>query len=223
MTPDSKDSANQEFLRNLYKSDLFVCAKELCGFSEANWRTHGDMIQALESDDERKLIVMPRGTFKSSIGVVAYTVWRLINDPNLRILINSEVYTNSKNWIREISGVFKSKKFVDVFGDWEGSPWSDGEIIVKARTKNFKESSVVAGGVGTIKTGQHYDLILNDDLNSEKNSDTSEGRQKVIRFYRMQFSLLEPGKTMIVIGTRYAVDDVIGHIMEHEIDQGLIK
>lgn len=161
-------------------------------------------------------------THNSSIGVVAYTIWRLINDPNLRILINSEVYTNSKNWIREISGVFKSKKFVDVFGDWEGSPWSDGEIIVKARTKNFKESSVVAGGVGTIKTGQHYDLILNDDLNSEKNSDTSEGRQKVIRFYRMQFSLLEPGKTMIVIGTRYAVDDVIGHIMEHEINHGLI-
>lgn len=211
-----------ESLKAIYRGSLYTTAKDLCGFNDVNPRTHGDMVRALESDDERKLIVMPRGSLKSSVGVVAYTIWRLINDPNLRILINSEVYTNSKNWIREISGVFKSKKFVDVFGDWEGSPWSDGEIIVKARTKNFKESSVVAGGVGTIKTGQHYDLILNDDLNSEKNSDTSEGRQKVIRFYRMQFSLLEPGKTMIVIGTRYAVDDVIGHIMEHEIDNGLM-
>lgn len=174
------------------------------------------MINCLESNSTRKLIVMPRGSFKSSLGVVAYSMWRLIRNPNERIMIDSEVYTNSKNFIREIKAHFQSKKFIDVFGDWVGPQWSEGEITVSTRTKVLKEASITASGIGAVKVGQHYGTIIMDDLNSGNNSETVEMRQKVIRHYQMNTAILEPDGIMVVIGTRYAVDDCIGFILDTE-------
>jgi hypothetical protein len=97
-----------ELLKDQFKSSLFLTAKYLCGFNEITLNTHGHMIQNLESDTKRKLIVMPRGTFKSSIGVVAYAIWLLIRNPNERIMIDSEKYANSKNFIRQIKLILES-------------------------------------------------------------------------------------------------------------------
>lgn len=177
------------------------------------------MIHALESTSTRKLIVMPRGTFKSSIGVVGYSIWRLIKDPNERILIDSEVYSNSKNFLREIKAHMQSELMTQLFGEWKAEPWGEGELTIKQRTKSYKEASVTCGGIGTVKVGQHFSLIIGDDLNSGNNSATTEGRAKVIQHYQMNTAILEPEGTYVLIGTRYATDDVIGHVLEHEMGE----
>lgn len=179
-----------------------------------------DMVRALEAPTKRKLIVMPRGTFKSSVGVVGYSIWLLINNPNLRILIDSEKYENSKNFIREIKGKLEDKLVTDVFGQFRGKNWNEGEITIAHRTANLKEASITASGVGAGKTGQHYDVIIHDDLNTEENSQNPEQRKKILRHYQMNTSILEPDGTLVVIGTRYAIDDVIGVILENEVNAG---
>lgn len=213
----SKEEENLALI-HLYQSDLYTTAKDLLGYKDINWITHGDMIRCLENQSTRKLIVMPRGTFKSSIGVVAYTIWQLIRNPNSTILIDSEVYTNSKNFIREIKGHFESTRFRSIFGDWIGNPWSEGEITIKARTKNIKEASVTASGIGAVKVGQHFDYILMDDMNSGNNSETPEMREKIIRHYQLALAILNPGGTVSLTATRYAVDDLVGHIMKNEVE-----
>lgn len=213
-----QEAAYKEALRAHYKSDLYAFCKLVIGMKDITRRTHGDMIAALESETKRKLIVMPRGTMKSSIGVVAYSMWRLISNPNLRILIDSEVYSNSKNFLREIKAHFVSPQFVDLFGEWKSEVnWSEGEITVKTRTKPYKEASITCGGIETVKVGQHYDEIIGDDLNSGNNSATPEARKKVIQHYQMNTAILEPDGVYVIIGTRYAVDDVIGHVMDNEV------
>lgn len=134
-------------------------------------------------------------------------------------MIDSEVYTNSKNFVREIKGHIKSNKFMEVFGDWEGPLWSEGEIIVSTRTKVLKEASIIAAGIGTVKVGQHVDVIIGDDYNSGNNSETSEARAKVIKHFQMNQSILEPGGSYILIGTRYAIDDCYGWVLANEVDQ----
>jgi intein/homing endonuclease len=155
----------------------------------------------------------------SSVGVVAYSVWALINNPNARILIDSEKYANSKNFIREIKAKLESQIVSDLFGPAAGTPWGEGEIVVAWRTTQFKEASVTASGVEAGKTGQHYDCILHDDLNTGENSNTPEACEKVLDHYRLNTSILEPDGTMVVIGTRYSANDVIGHILENEIEK----
>lgn len=204
---------------NIYKKSLFKFAKHCLGFKDVNQNTHGGMITALESDRKRKLIVMPRGSLKSTISVVAYAIWRLIKDPNERILIDSEVYTNSANFIHEIKAHMQTDKMMSLFGDFRSTRWTQGEIEIAQRTmKHLKEPSISAGGVSTTRVGQHYSLIIGDDYNSFKNSATQEGRRKVINHYKSNLAILEPTGEYVIVGTRYAADDVIGHIISNEIE-----
>lgn len=192
---------------------LFYFSRECLGYKDLEIETHEKFIRVLESHATRKILVMPRGTFKSSLGSVAYPIWRLLRDPDLTILLDSELYSNSKNFIREIKGHLQSERLRQIFGDMVGTKWDEGEIIVKPRERNRKEASITAGGVGTTKVGQHYDLIIGDDYNSPQNSETPEKCQKVIGHVRYNLNILNPGGEYAFIGTRYAERDVLGFLL----------
>lgn len=198
---------------HIYLNDFYLFAKEFLGYKDLTWSVHGQFVNVFESDAPRKLVVMPRGTFKSTLGSVAYPIWRLLRDPNLTILLDSELYSNSKNFIREIKGHLSSDKMREFFGDLIGVKWDEGEIILRTRTANRKEASITAGGIGTTRIGQHYDLIIGDDYNSPQNSETPEKCQKVIDHVRYNLNILNPGGEYLLIGTRYAERDVIGFFL----------
>jgi hypothetical protein len=181
-----------------------------------------------ESGAPRKLVVMPRGTFKSTLGSVAYPIWRLLRDPNLTILLDSELYSNSKNFIREIKGHLESERMTMFFGNQVGTKWDEGEVIIGSRTGIIKEASITAGGLGTTRVGQHYGLIIGDDYNSPANSETPEKCQKVIDHVRYNLNILNPGGEYLFIGTRYAERDVIGFMLkeilaEHKLAEGHLE
>ena len=163
-----------------------------------------------ESTAPRKLVVMPRGTFKSTLGSVAYPIWRLLRNPDLTILLDSELYSNSKNFIREIKGHLESERMTTFFGNQVGNKWDEGEITLRTRKANLKEASVTAGGLGTTRVGQHYQLIIGDDMNSPANSETPEKCQKVIDHFRYNLNILNPGGEYVLIATRYSERDLVG-------------
>jgi len=204
----------KQFLIQLYKKSLFHTLNSLLGYKDVNKRTHGEIIKVLESESTRKLIVCPRGAFKSTIAVVGYSIWRLINNPNLRIMVDSELYTNSKNFIRAIKLHLEDPAFVELFGDWRGPVWNEGEIIIAARTTNLKEASVQAAGMGTTKVGQHVDVLLVDDLNSNNNSQTPEACEKCWDHFKYNMAILEPDGTVVVTATRYSENDLPGKILK---------
>jgi hypothetical protein len=163
---------------------------------------------------------MPRGTFKSSVCSVAFPIWCLINNPNLRILLDSEIYSNSKNFLREIKMHLTSPFMTRLFGDFKTNEcWNEGEIIIQQRTQIHKEASITASGIGAEKTGQHYDVVIADDLNSPSNSNTKEGREKVIDHFRYLVSIMEPSAILVVVATRYAEQDIPGFILSNEIGE----
>lgn len=202
-----------------YKESLYRTAKYLCGYQDINEFTHGRMIATLESEEKRKLVTMPRGTFKTSLAVVAYILTQIIRDPNIRILLDSELWTLSRNSLREVKSHIKSDAFQAVFPGWRLVLDNQDEITINQRTVIHKEPTVTASGIGAGKTGQHYDLIIADDLNSPQNSLKPELASKVIDHYRYYTSILEPGGTIVVIGTRYSELDLIGHIIRTEIEE----
>lgn len=201
----------REALKELGSRDFFFFAKHILGYKDLNWRTHKEPVLVLESSATRKLVIMPRGTFKSTLVSVAYPIWRLAREPNLTILLDSEVYTNSKNFLREIRTHFASNdRLRMVWGPWTGPIDNEGEIVVNQRTANRKEASITVGGIETVKVGQHYDLILGDDYNSPKNSDTPEKCRKVIDHVRYNLNILNPGGEYCFAMTRYAELDIAG-------------
>lgn len=143
----------------------------------------------------------------------------MLKNPNERILLDSEIYTNSKNFLREIKGHLEGEEITELFGQFKtDNCWSESEIIIKQRTKVLKEASITAGGIGTEKTGQHYDTIICDDLNSPNNSGTKEGCEKVIQHFRFLKSILEPGGKLVLVGTRYSELDAISFVLHNLIN-----
>jgi hypothetical protein len=211
--------AHKVALKRVYDKSLYSYAKTFLGLSDINRRAHGDMVRVLEDDARRKLIVMPRGTFKTTIASVAFPLWLLTKNPNLRIMLDSEIFTNSKMRMREIKSHMDSRKWHELYGDWKGPVWSDNELIVKPRTKILKEPSIFASGIGASKTGVHADVIIADDLNTAKNSNTKEQIEKVYEHYKYYTSILEPGGTIVVVGTRYSNLDIFGRVIDNELDE----
>ncbi len=174
---------------------------------------HGDMIRVLESNATKKIVVEPRGIFKTSVGAIAYPIWRLMWDPNKTILLDSELYTNSKNTLRAIKGHLEQGLLPKVFGPQVGKKWDEGEITLFSRTDpSIKEASITVGGIGTTKIGQHYDMIIGDDYNSPDNCDTPEKAAKIIKHVQYNLSILKPGGEYVFLGTRYAERDVLGFL-----------
>lgn len=213
----SHDDVDQ-YEKELFKNNFYAFAKFCLGYKDMDKHVHIPIAQALQAQTKRKLICIPRGLFKSSLSTIAYPMWRLLHNPNERILIDSELYANSKNFLREIKAHYQhNKKYNHLFGSEVGPLWNEAEVVIKSRTKPLKEPSIACSGIGAGKTSQHYDLIIADDLSSYMNTKNPEIAQKTIDHYRMYTSLLEPEGTIVIIGTRYSEIDIIGFVMENEL------
>ncbi len=224
------------------KTDLFFLCKEILNYSKMTENTHQELCdyasQALpnppevnrEGFDHRKnlaLLLMPRGTFKSSVVTIGFALQFILNEPDCRILIDSETFSKSKAFLREIIGHLENnEQFREVFKAIHGmypfetrskaKLWTDSELILPCRKRDRKEPTISCAGIDVTKNGMHYDLIICDDLHSEQNVTNKEQIQKVKDHYRLAFSLLDPGQPMIVIGTRWDYNDLYQHIMDFE-------
>lgn len=208
-----KLDAAKQVLRERLKKDLFALCYFL-GYGDIRPHVHGEIVAALSAPTKRKLICVPRGTFKSSIGAIVYPIWRLIQNPDLRILIDSELYTNSVTYLRAIKTHLESEPMRQLFGEFKNDRvWREDAIQIRQRRKNLKEPSISAGGLGTTKVGQHYDLIIGDDYNSPENTANKERAQKVVDHYRYALAILDPGGEYVIIGTRYGENDLIGFVL----------
>ena len=239
------------------KTDLFYLAKNILGYDLMEEATHQIMcdytlptfrpdlapkeIPPLQSTDENNVIdqydpkrnfvlyLLPRGTFKSSVITIAHTIQRSLNDPDARILIDSETFSKSKAFLAEIKGHYEGndklreiyKTLFGMFPDAKKKTeiWSDSQINLAARKRQRKEPSFSCAGVDVTKNGMHYDLIVMDDLHSEKNVTTKEQIDNVIQHYKLALSLLDPGCPLIVIGTRWHYADLYQYILDFERDR----
>jgi len=181
------------------------------------------------------LALMPRGTLKSTVITIGFAIQWHLNFPEDRVLLDSETFTKSKAFLTEIKGHYQGnqklrKLFYAIHGimpDEKKSreqpdgteTWSTEMIVLTCRSKARKEPSIDCAGIDVTKNGMHYDLILMDDLHSEKNSKTADQRQVVKDHYKLAFSLLDPGKSVAVIGTRWDDDDLYSAIIEEEQDE----
>jgi predicted phage terminase large subunit-like protein len=228
------------------KTDLYFLAKEILGYEKMEPHVHQELcdyttsilnnppdlerLKNHEDFDPRKnllLLLMPRGTFKSSVVTIGFTLQFVLNEPNARILIDSETFSKSKAFFREITDHFiNNEKYREIFKAIHGvypftkrshmNLWTDSEVILPSRARALKEPTISCAGIDAAKNGMHYDLIIADDLHSEKNVTNREQIQQVIDHYKLAFSLLDPGKPMIVIGTRWHELDLYQHIMDYE-------
>lgn len=200
------------------KQNLIYLMEDILHYPKTG-KIHQRVAERLKEAEISKkgLFMLPRGHLKTTEITISYSLQRLIQNPNLRILITNERLDNSRSFLREIKGHFeKNEDLRFLYGDQVNSDekWTETQIVLSGRTANLKEPSIQVGSIDTSLTSQHYDLIICDDLVSRSNIGTKEQMAKVKQYWKDLQSLLEPGGMIIVVGTRWNFDDLYGELLK---------
>jgi len=172
---------------------------------------------ALQEQSRRSLLLAPRGHGKSSVAGISFAIWKLVQDPNRRILIVSNTVEQGKVFLREIRAHLEGNQVLRaMYGNLRAGKWSETELLVR-RSRIAKEASVTAAGANGLIVGRHFDVIIADDIVDEENSWCESQRQKLQTwFYKTLFPCLEPDGEIHIIGTRYHGGDLYGEIIRKQ-------
>lgn len=215
-------------LRDRALNSFWVFCQEILEMNLAD-QPHQEMCAYFEDTlQPNRMMLVPRDCLKTTIGT-AYCLWMVLRaffldgNPCYRVLVDSAttrlsdfVVNGIKSWVKN------SIPLKETFGNLYTKAGDKKEgfsltFRVNAST-NIREPNFVSSGIGSEKTGLHFELMLLDDLVTEKNYRTVDLRQKTWDHYRLMHSIIESDpngqKTKLLIsGTRYHDDDLYGRII----------
>lgn len=211
---------NQEIsideVRHACKTSLHFLCTQMLGFQDWD-KVHDDIEMFLNRKSRKKMILIPRGHLKTSVVTKAFSIQQVLRNPNVRILIANQVWDKAREMLYEIKQMFTDKSDLPkLFGTFMSDRWREDDIVVRQRTRALAAPTIGTSGVEAELTSSHYDVVILDDLQGLQNYQTPEQREKVKRYYRSMMDLLEPGGLLIVIGTRWHLDDVYQYIIDEE-------
>lgn len=198
----------------------FLCKEYL---NTPHWSgVHDELQRFLLTAGNRIHIELPRGHLKSWIVTQGWSIQRILENPDIRILIVNAVEGNATKMLRYIrTQLTRGSMLSKFYGGFETDVWSQEELIVRQRKIASVAPTIMVAGLQKTLTSQHFDIIIADDLVEPDNVRTKEQRDKVYEFYLSLFDLLEPNGKMVVIGTRYHQDDLYSRILEdHKLNGG---
>ena len=117
---------------------------------------------------------------KSTTLTVNYTVWRIMQNPNIKVVIVSRTQTMAKKFLTQIKGILthpRYQKLHAAFGPVEGFDansvsWREDMIYLSddLRDSNAKDPTVQALGIRGQIYGARADLIIMDDCVDNTNA-----------------------------------------------------
>lgn len=199
--------------------DFYFFCKEVMGFRELYEPLHRPLCNLISNPNiKRKLILLPRGHFKTTIISICFPLWRLARDQNERVALCSATDGKAEENLEEIIDRAARDRFQCLFGDSVGSPdkWPKcRKDQVRIRRRGSQTGpSIAAYGVDSSEVGRHFSLMLLDDIVNQDKVNTQNSRDNVWTWFGRQLSVLDPNCEMIVIGTRWHWDDPYSRIQK---------
>jgi hypothetical protein len=187
----------------------------------------------LDQETKKRMILWPRGLFKTS-SVVVEIVQTILNYPNIRICFLTGGDQLAKRQLARAKRVFErpTKRFEALFPEFCGkkctldpktNQWVEKDIklgnahefTIPCRTNTtFAEPTFAISTAKSVKAGSHFDLIVIDDLVNEQNYRSVKLLEKCYQDYLDICPLLEPTGYIIMTGTRYSYGDTYERIQE---------
>lgn len=208
-------------LRARALKSTYYMGKAVVGFKDLDPDLHLMLAQWIQNGAKRKLGLAPRDHLKTSVWTIADTCRRIVNNPDIRILIVNETANNARNFLSRIKAVFERNQvfqwlFPEVIPDFNEVRWTQDQIEVK-RKADFPEGTVEVIGVGGASTSRHYNLIKEDDLVGKEASESPAVMLKAIDQHKLAESLLNsPADEIQTYGTRWHPQDLVEWMYKHE-------
>ena len=194
-----------------------------------NWVQYHVEEAIAKSEDALILVVMSRGTLKTTFLTKLFPVWMCLKDSNLRTLIATNTHPNARRKLADVRGLFDGNKTFRSL--WPhllpdvNCRWSD-EAADIMRTERFPEATFEITGRKSKKVGTHANIIIEDDTTAPEEVDygidivapSIREVDRAIGFHKQATYLLVPKGVRIrmVVTTRWSDYDLVSYIKEHE-------
>lgn len=269
MITEAKETLNKDTAEELLKyrflaqTNLFFLCHILERYNQTTLQTHEEICNAFfvqkdptfttfekfatqYIDLKDRMLLVPRGGFKSSIDIADCVQW-IICFPAITILILTGVYKLAGDFVGELrdhflleeTGItgpkdkvmFGPRKMMDrTNGEWSNNLFqilfpehcitpNDGgqfEFQTPASVSDGREPSVRAASIEQALSGMHFGVLKLDDVVNNENSLTGERIEKINKQISVNRAMLHPYGFMDVIGTWYDERDYYGIVIRQE-------
>lgn len=217
------EALRQRYIKLAKRSLYFLC-KAVLGFTDMTLRTHWEFAKFIQDlSNRRTLDLMPRSTFKTSIGTIGFVIWLLIHNPNLFILLANQTAGNAERMLLEIESHLDGSNpiiawlFPEMIRPnprWKF--WSANKMTLPNRTVASGTPTVMAIGVGGKAESLHFHVIIKDDLIGRAAMMSRLEMQDAIAWNDYSESLfVNPSHDYERIhGTRWAIDDLYSILID---------
>jgi predicted phage terminase large subunit-like protein len=223
----------RETLRTQGKQSLYFFATAILNWSKIRKNPHFALCNYIQdvSKGRRKVLLVPRDTYKSTIGSKSLPLWILIQDEfcglpgrEHRILLCSHSGDNAKKQIKSIRQQVERNQILhwlypELIPDFGRTTWTDSNLLFP-REGSYGEDTIESAGIDTHLVSRHYTVQIKDDLEDKASYESPTIRKRVKDFYRSAESLFvdEQQAYDLLIGTRWGHDDVYADIQKNESD-----
>lgn len=197
----------QQELKEDFRIFMWFTWKEAFGFTPHNIQLEFASIMQSSLKD-KAVIVMALRRFGKTLTDATFIDWFLFCDPNRTVLVVSANKDRSKEITGTALALLNACEFLSHM--LPSNKDLDGRLAftVGSRTLVQKEASCVAASIKGGNTGSHADLILSDDIEIPKNSDTQTKREEIMKGVDEYTYIRNDDATELFIGTPQTEDSV---------------
>ncbi len=155
---------------------------------------------------DRLAIAVPAQHGKSQTVSIAYTAWRMLRHPGLRVGIGSHTQRYANKLSKRIRAMC-----VAAGGQLGGDQRADEWCLTNG-------STLIARGVGGSIAGESLDLLILDDVfGSREDADSATIQEKVYEWYQDDLTpRLQENAAVVLVNTRWHPGDLIGRLQQSE-------
>jgi hypothetical protein len=182
-------------------------------------KLHRKMCNELQSDEDT-LQLYPRLHLKSTL-IKYFIIWRIILNPMIRVGFWSRNTKLVRKELRHIKVLCRKEilqeLWPEIFVPQEQWDRDNADELTIYRDPDLgeapQEAQVEVWGIESTVTGHHYDIHIYDDIINEKSVTNAPQIEKVQEWWEMVQAIKELTAIEKMIGTRYHLQDVYGHVM----------
>lgn len=177
-----------------------------------------ELERAMARETDRMLICEPPGHGKSWVASHHFPAYYLSKFPEHNVIAVSHTDKFAESWGRKVRNLVMSDEHHRLFPDVMVADDSSAA----GRWDLTKGGTYFAAGVGAAVTGKRADLVVIDDaLRGVEDAESQNIRDSIWEWYGSDlYTRLKPNAVIVVVGTRWHLDDLIGRLIASEQQKG---
>lgn len=170
----------------------------------------------------RRLLLIPRNHRKTMLVTVAHSIWRIVRDPNVRIILVSALDDTAQHFTQIIKRQFQyNENFLRIFPEFRVQ--RDGQFgrtydftHPKREDYNLIDPTFRSFYLGAPVAGRRCDILIADDPIEKRHVTTPEQADKSLKDFNDLLPIVDVSgdyDQIYVVGTRWAFNDIYGAML----------